>query len=332
LRNISFDVEVGEVVGIVGPTGAGKTTLVKLLPRYTDPQSGEVLVDGVNVQSWTLHSLREQISVVQQEPLLFTGTIAANIRYGRLDATPQELVEAARAANAHDFIMQLPDRYQTTVGERGVGLSVGERQRICIARAFLKNAPILILDEPTSSVDSKAEALILDGMERLMEGRTTFMIAHRLSTLRRATKILVVDDGEIVEEGTHAELLRAGGYYRQLWELQSGRDYDREVILSESSQRRVERPMGSQNGSKLSGRLDIAGLTEADINYVGWGGSGPVDATQPRGNGDSVERHVESLESDEEGVASVNRALRETSGSFEDENLEGDPIPYGKPS
>jgi ABC-type multidrug transport system fused ATPase/permease subunit len=207
----------------VGPTGAGKTTLISLLPRFYEAQQGRILVDGHDIRSLTLKSLRQQISVVLQEPLLFSGTIADNIRYGRLEATDDEIVAAAQNANAHDFIMQLPKKYATELGERGAQLSGGERQRISVARAFLKDAPILILDEPTSSIDSKTEAVILDALDRLMAGRTTFMIAHRLSTIRHSDKILVVDHGRVVEQGSHDELLKRGGLYKNLHDLQRGR-------------------------------------------------------------------------------------------------------------
>jgi len=178
-------------------------------------------VDGIDVRDATLRSLREQISIVLQEPMLFSGTVAENIRYGRLDATDEQVIEAATASNAHDFIMRLPQQYQTPVGERGVQLSGGERQRICVARAFLKDAPILILDEPTSAIDSRTESLILDALDRLMVGRTTFVIAHRLSTVRRADVILVMDNGRLVESGTHGELMERHGLYRQLHEIQA---------------------------------------------------------------------------------------------------------------
>jgi ABC-type multidrug transport system fused ATPase/permease subunit len=221
LREISFEAQPGEVVAIVGPTGAGKTTLMSLIPRFYDRRDGRILLDGVDTQKIKLQSLRKQISVVLQEPLLFSGTIAENIRYGRLEATHDEIVAAAKAANAHEFISLLPKKYDTELGERGVQLSGGERQRIAVARAFLKDAPILILDEPTSSIDSKTEAVILDALDRLMVGRTTFMIAHRLSTVRRADQILVVEQGWLVERGTHHELLQKNGLYRQLHDIQT---------------------------------------------------------------------------------------------------------------
>ncbi len=221
LRDISFEVKPGQRVAIVGPTGAGKTTLMSLLPRFYEAKKGRILLDGHDVRDLTLESLRQQISIVLQEPLLFSGSIADNIRYGRLEASMDEIIEAADSANAHDFISKLPERYQTELGERGAKLSGGERQRIAVARAFIKNAPILVLDEPTSSIDSKTEAVILDALERLMERCTTFMIAHRLSTVRNANHILVLDHGQIVQQGTHDSLLEEGGLYRQLYEMQT---------------------------------------------------------------------------------------------------------------
>jgi ABC-type multidrug transport system fused ATPase/permease subunit len=222
LKNIAFAAKPGEIIGIVGPTGAGKSTLVSLLPRFYDPKGGRILLDGVDIRDFTLKSLRAQVSIVLQEPLLFSGTIAENIRYGRLEAQDSDVIAAAKAANAHDFIMRLPQQYETMLGERGAAISGGERQRISVARAFLKNAPILILDEPTSSVDSKTEAVILDALDRLMVGRTTFMIAHRLSTLHDADRILVLNHGEIIEQGTQEELLALGGLYKQLYDAQIG--------------------------------------------------------------------------------------------------------------
>jgi len=221
LTNISLEVKPGQVVAIVGPTGAGKTTLMNLIPRFYDPQHGRLLLDGHDVRTLSLDSLRRQISMVSQDPVLFSGTIADNIRYGRLEASMDEIIEAAKAANAHDFIERLSDGYHTEIGERGVRLSGGERQRICVARAFLKDAPILILDEPTSSIDSKTEAVILDALDALMVGRTTFMIAHRLSTVRHADLIATLDRGALVEQGTHDELIARGGLYKQMHDVQT---------------------------------------------------------------------------------------------------------------
>jgi ATP-binding cassette subfamily B protein len=222
LKNISFRTRRGQVIGLVGPTGAGKTTLINLIPRFYEVTDGHVRIDGIDVRDLTIESLRRSISIVLQDPLLFAATITENIRYGRLDATMDEIVEAAKAANAHDFIERLPKKYDTVLGERGSQLSGGERQRISVARAFLKNAPILILDEPTSSVDSKTEGVILDALDRLMIGRTTFMVAHRLSTIRHADTILVLNRGAIVDAGTHEELIARDGLYKQLYEAQSG--------------------------------------------------------------------------------------------------------------
>jgi ATP-binding cassette, subfamily B, bacterial len=223
LKDISVEAVSGQAIAIVGPTGAGKSTLVSLLPRFYDPAEGRIVIDGVDIRTMTLKSLRQQISIVLQEPLLFSSTVADNIRYGRLDASMDEIVDAARQANAHDFIMRLPQQYETPLGERGAQLSGGERQRIAVARAFLKDAPILILDEPTSSIDSRTEAVILDALERLIVGRTTFLVAHRLSTLRSVSRIVVLNQGRITESGTHEELLARGGLYRQLHDVQTGK-------------------------------------------------------------------------------------------------------------
>jgi ATP-binding cassette, subfamily B, bacterial len=230
LNDISFEAKPGEVIAIVGPTGAGKTTLVNMLLRFFDPWSGSVSVDGTDLREMKVRSLRGQVSIVLQDPFIFPLTIAENIAYGRgsrlkggrrePDATMEEIEAAARAANAHDFIVQLPYGYDTVVGEAGTTLSGGERQRLSIARAFLKNAPILILDEPTSAVDARTEAQLLGALDRLMHERTTFVIAHRLSTIRDAHQILVLDHGTIIERGTHDGLLADGGLYARLYQTQ----------------------------------------------------------------------------------------------------------------
>lgn len=220
LRDLNFSVPAGQVVALVGPSGAGKTTLVNLIPRFWDVSTGSLRVDGIDVREYNLHDLREQVGLVPQETLLFSGSIAENIRYGRPDATEAEIEEAAKAANAHAFISAFAAGYHTVVGERGVKLSGGQRQRVAIARAILKNPRILILDEATSSLDNESEALVQAALEHLMVGRTTFVIAHRLSTVRGADRILVMDAGQVVADGTHAELMAAGGIYRDLYELQ----------------------------------------------------------------------------------------------------------------
>lgn len=221
LEGVSFDALPGERVAIVGRTGAGKSTLMSLLVRFYDPKRGRIEIDGVDLRDLQLPSLRDQISIVLQEPLLFSGTIYENIAYGKLGASEEQIRAAARAANADEFVCNLPDGYETELGERGAQLSGGERQRLCVARAFLKDAPILILDEPTSSIDSKTEAVVLDSLDTLMEGRTSFVIAHRLSTVRHADQILVVDHGRVVERGTHEQLVAEGGAYHQLHEAQT---------------------------------------------------------------------------------------------------------------
>ena len=227
LDGASLEACPGELVAIVGPTGAGKTTLVHLIPRLFEPTSGRVLIDGRDAGDYRLRTLRERIALVPQDPLLFAGTIADNIRYGRLDASDAEVEQAARDAQIHAAISRLPDGYATPVAEAGATLSGGERQRLGIARALLKRAPILILDEPTSAVDTLAEAAVFDSLRRLRDGRTTFVIAHRLSTIRDATRILVLQDGRITAQGRHEALLATSDLYRRMWErLASGGSLD----------------------------------------------------------------------------------------------------------
>jgi ATP-binding cassette subfamily B protein len=216
LHDINFSAEPGQMIALVGLTGAGKTTLVSLIPRFYDATAGRVLVDGVDVRRYRVRSLREHISIVLQDPMLFSGTIADNLRYGRLEATADEIQEAARAAHAHDFISRLPKGYETEVAEAGASLSGGERQRLSVARAILKNASILILDEPTSSLDAISEEIVFAALRRLRAGRTTIVIAHRLSTVRDADRILVLDGGRIAAQGRHEELLKTSQLYRRM--------------------------------------------------------------------------------------------------------------------
>jgi len=230
LKDLSLEVAAGETVAFVGPSGAGKSTAISLIPRFYDPQDGRVLIDGHDLRTVTVQSVRSQVAAVSQDVQLFNTTIAENIRYGRLEATDDEVERAARAANAHDFIAALPDGYDAEVGERGVKLSGGQRQRIAIARALLRDAKILLLDEATSSLDSASEALVQEALQRLMEGRTTLIIAHRLSTVQDADRILVFDDGRIVQRGTHDELFARDGLYQDLAALQF-RDGNREEAV-----------------------------------------------------------------------------------------------------
>ncbi|MFQ6087859.1 MAG: ABC transporter ATP-binding protein [Candidatus Methanofastidiosia archaeon] len=230
LKNVSFKAKAGKTIALVGPSGSGKTSIVNLILRFYDPTDGKILFGGVDVKDLKLDFLRDQMGIVLQEDVLFSGTVRENISYGRRDAEFSEILEVSKYANAHDFIEKLPKGYETQVGERGIKLSGGEKQRISIARALLKNPKILILDEATSSLDSESELLIQNALEKLLKNRTTFVIAHRLSTVMAADKILVLDDGEIVEEGTHRELLERRGLYKKLYDMQFEKRIKKEVL------------------------------------------------------------------------------------------------------
>lgn len=220
LKDINVNISSGEIIALVGPSGAGKSTFVNLIPRFYDPHEGKILIDEHEIKQVTLLSLRKQIGIVPQETILFSGSIRDNIAYGKINAKEEEIIKAAKMANAHDFITAFPDSYDTKAGERGVRLSGGERQRIAIARAILRDPRILILDEATASLDTESERLVQSAMDRLMEGRTTFVIAHRLSTIQHADRIIVIDKGRITEEGRHEQLLERNGLYKKLYEMQ----------------------------------------------------------------------------------------------------------------
>ncbi|HVN14838.1 MAG TPA: ABC transporter ATP-binding protein [Anaerolineales bacterium] len=241
LQNVSLDIPAGEILALVGPSGAGKSTIFNLIPRFYDPTDGCIRLDGQDLRSVTQHSLREQIGIVPQETMLFGGTIRENILYGRLNASEEEMIEAAKAANAHEFIMAFPKQYDTVVGERGMNLSGGQRQRIAIARAILKDPAILLLDEATSSLDNESEGLVQEALDRLMQNRTTVIVAHRLSTIKVAHRIAVLDQGRIVELGTHDELMELNGLYARLYSMQF-RDPEEELVMLKAT-------MAASNGN-----------------------------------------------------------------------------------
>ena len=220
LKDINLKVKPGEYLALVGSSGAGKTTLCSLIPRFYEATSGQIKIDGTPITDVTLDSLRRNIGIVQQDVYLFAGTVMDNIRYGKPDATDEEIILAAKRANAHDFIMELPEGYETDIGQRGVKLSGGQKQRLSIARVFLKNPPILIFDEATSALDNESEKIVQDSLESLAQNRTTFVIAHRLSTIRNAERIVVLSEEGIVETGTHTELLKLNGTYASLYNMQ----------------------------------------------------------------------------------------------------------------
>ena len=246
LRKINLHIRVGEMVAFVGSSGGGKTTLVNLLPRFYDVTAGKIVIDGVDIRDYRVESLRNNIGIVTQQTILFNDTVRNNIAYGNIDQPLEEIVKAAEAAYARGFIQNLPQGFDTVIGEQGVKLSGGERQRISIARALLKNAPILILDEATSSLDSESEIMVQKALEYLMEGRTTLVIAHRLSTIRKANRIMVLSDGEIVEEGTHEELLARGGEYKKLYLLQFKEGNHAETGVLEKDEETVVFPRGGE--------------------------------------------------------------------------------------
>jgi subfamily B ATP-binding cassette protein MsbA len=220
LKDVNFHIQPGQLVGVVGPTGGGKSTIVSLIPRFYDPTAGSVKIDGVDIRDYKFLALRDQIGYVLQETVLFEGTVRDNIAYGKKGVTPEEILEASKLANADEFISRMPHGYDTMVGERGETLSGGQRQRIGIARAIIRDNPILILDEPTAALDTESERLVIEALERLMKGRTVITIAHRLSTIRDANKIIVLKGGVVAEEGTHDELLAKGGVYAELYRIQ----------------------------------------------------------------------------------------------------------------
>lgn len=228
LKDITFDAPPGKIIGLIGSTGSGKTTITQLITRFYEPDEGEILIDGVNVKDYSLKTLRKNIGFVLQEPFLFSTTIKENIRYGNPEASMEEVIDAAKRAQAHDFIMEMPDGYDTMLGERGMGLSGGQKQRISIARAILIDPSILILDDATSAVDMETEFKIQKALKEVMTGRTTFIIAHRISSLKHADEILVLEDGKIVERGVHEDLLKNNGPYQRIYDIQY---QDKDVIM-----------------------------------------------------------------------------------------------------
>ena len=228
LTDISFKAEPGKIIGLVGSTGSGKTSLTQLITRFYEPETGEVIIDGRNVNEYSLKSLRNNIGIVLQESFLFSSTIKANIAYGNPDATMEQIIDAAKRADAHEFIIELPDGYDTILGERGLGLSGGQKQRISIARSICLDPSILILDDATSAVDMETEFKIQGALRSVMKGRTTFIIAHRLSSLKHADEILVLEDGKIVERGKHEQLIHNGGLYERVYKIQF---QDQQAIL-----------------------------------------------------------------------------------------------------
>jgi len=265
LHGITLEARPGEVVAIVGPTGAGKTTLINMLVRFFDPWSGRVTVDGQDLREVQVRSLRQQVALVLQDPYICPITLTENISYGRPGASRDEIISAAKAANAHDYIQRIPNGYDAVVGERGTTLSGGEKQRLSIARAFLKDAPILILDEPTSALDARTEALLLDALETLMKDRTTFIIAHRLSTIRKADRILVIDKGKIIEQGRHAELMAENGLYASLYRQQMDLA-QHDAAPDEGAARRAAPQVAVANQAVLKSDVQFA---EATANLSG---------------------------------------------------------------
>jgi len=219
LKDVSFQVEPGEMIALVGSTGAGKSTIINLISRFYDAGKGRVLLDGYNVKDVTIESLRSQVGTMTQENFIFSGTIKDNIRYGKLDATDEEIIEAAKAVNEHEFIMKMEKGYDTKLSERGGGLSIGQKQLLALARTMVSKPKILILDEATSSIDTKTELMVQNGIEQVLKGRTSFVIAHRLSTIKKADRIFVVEGGRIIEEGNHEQLLEYKGIYYNLWKV-----------------------------------------------------------------------------------------------------------------